>query len=152
MKCFRALLFGTAALIMSGCAKNPPLEAPAVSMAQADSYFLYSFAVRDAKTLKENKVSDMAVRTDGNVTVYDFKDHVIKECGTHLTGSVTITEKGEEFAILANFPTVEKNPYEITSFKFDITEPKGKYRQSKGRALVNGREYSIEDIIRVSRF
>ena len=152
MKGFKVVVFGMAALILFGCAKKIPQEAPAVSMAQADSYFLYSFAVRDAKALNEKKVPDMAVRTDGNVTVYDFKDHVIKECGTHLTGSVTITDNGEEFAILASFPKVEKNPYEITSFKFDITEPKGKYRESKGRALVNKREYGIEDIIRVSRF
>ena len=60
-------------------------------MSQADSYFLYSYAVRDAKALFDKTVPDMVVRINGNVTVYEFMDHVIRECGTHLTGTVTVT-------------------------------------------------------------
>lgn len=152
MKAFTVLLFSLATVTMFGCTQKKQAPASAVSMAQADSYFLYAYAVRDAKELKGKQAPDMDARVDGNITVYIFKDHVIKECGTHLTGSVTITDRGNERAILADFPTVEKNPYEIRSFAFDIVEPTGEYRRATGMATVNGLQYPISEIIRVSRY
>jgi hypothetical protein len=141
-----------AAMALTGCAKKEPVSAPVVSMSLADSYFLYSFAVRDAKALEGKAVPDIAVRNEGAVAVYDFTDHVIKECGTHVNGSVTITDSGDVLEIQADFPKVEKNPYKITSFAYKMTEPKGNYKQTTGTATVNGTEYPIGEIIATSGF
>lgn len=158
MKGIAGLFLGVAAFTLFGCAKNaastPSAEtaATAVSMAQADSYILYAYAVRDAKAMGKNRVPEMAVRAEESATVYEFKDHIIKECGTHLTGTVTIAETADARAIAADFSTVTENPYGITSFAFDISEPMGEYRRSTGTATVNGRTYPIGEIIRVSRY
>jgi hypothetical protein len=152
MKTTTVLLFSLATVAMFGCATKSQTTAPVVSMSQADSYFLYAYSVRDAKKLSGKQVPDIVTSVDGNVTVYVFKDHVIKECGTHLTGSVTITDRGTERSILADFPTIEKNPYKIRSFAFDIVEPMGEYRKATGIATVNGLQYPIGEIIRVSGY
>lgn len=138
-------------LNLIGCSTLPPAKAlTKPEFAQADSYFLYAYALRDAKiTTAEN--TTIRQQKNGNTTTYTFNNHTIKECGSHLTGFIKITTT-RTHQVHANFPTVELNPLGINSFKFAIHEDPKNPKIAEGKAIVNGLTFDIKDIIVVSGF
>lgn len=113
---------------------------------QADTYVLYSLAVRDANAAQD---STMNTSKKNNITTYTFKDHVIHECGSHLTGTIQVTENTSVKLISVNFPKVRKNPLDIKSFSLDIAEDKIKKGDIKGIGVVNGEQFDVKDLMAI---
>lgn len=115
-----------------------------------EAYILYSLALRDGKAAPATDATMKVVKTKDKTT-YTFKEHVLKECGSHLNGTIEVAESGSKNLVTANFPTVV-NSMGITHFKFQMTEDKTNKSNSTGSGQVNDLQFAVADIVALPGF
>lgn len=150
-------LVGTIASITVAASDAPAHKDQAVTNESAkpnpiipETYILYSLALRDGKAAKSTDPTMSVTKQNGKV-IYTFKEHVLKECGSHLNGTIEVEDSGNNNIISADFPKVI-NSMGITHFSLQMTESKTNKAKSTGTAHVNELQFSIADVVTLPGF
>lgn len=115
-----------------------------------EAYILYSLALRDGKAADKSDPTMSVVNDKGKAT-YTFKEHVLKECGSHLNGTIEVLESGSKHKVTATFPHVV-NTMGITHFSLQMTEEKANKVTGKGEGQVNDLSFAVADIVTLPGF
>jgi hypothetical protein len=115
-----------------------------------ETYVLYSIALRDGKAAKSSDAT-MSMTKNSGKTVYTFKEHILKECGSHLNGTIEVIDSGSNNIITADFPTVV-NSMGITHFSLKMTEDKINKIKSTGTGSANDEQFSVADLVALPGF